>query len=104
MGVPGAPGSTVSLDLREQQIVDLPFSGCSALNMTGYEYVTYRVQVPVQQIAWLVSVSSQIGDANLCVRRDKAGNEWNNDGFSEVPAGAKDSVALVPNNQQGAPP
>jgi len=64
--------------------------------VTGYGYLTFLVQVPVQQIAWQLNLTAVSGDAGVAVRRDKVPNEFVNDAFSEVLAPAADSVTLVP--------
>ena len=96
IGVAGAPGDSVNLDSRQQAIVDVPFLSTNSLVVSDYGYVTYRISVPVQQMAWALSVSPSLGDANLCVRRDYVANEWKNDAFSEVPGATTDSLSLVP--------
>ena len=96
VGVPGSPGTAVNLDCRQQTITDLPFIASSNLTVSGFGYTTYRVQVPVQQIAWATELNTTSGDANLSIRRGSVPNEWNNDAFSEVSGLAKESVLLVP--------
>lgn len=64
--------------------------------MTNYGYVTFRVNVPVQQIAWQITLTPTLGDANVCVRTNYVPNEWNNSAFSEVAAPVSDSLAMVP--------
>jgi len=96
VGIPGAPGTIINLDSRQQPVTDLAFPGTNTLSVTGYGYTTYRVQVPVEQIAWDVKVTPTIGNPNVAVRRDKVPNEWNNDAFSEVTGSAADSISLVP--------
>lgn len=99
VGVPGDPGSLIQYDSRQQQIVDVAFNSSNPILLTNdYGYVTYRISVPVQQIAWLTAVTPTLGDANICVRRDYVPNEWNNSGFSEVGGLITDSVSLVPDN------
>ena len=92
----GNPGDVVNLDSRIQDIGQIPFSSTTNLTFTGYGYRTFRVQVPVQQIAWLTSLIVSNGNGNVAVRRDLVPNEWNNDAFSEAPGLITDSVSLVP--------
>ena len=44
----------------------------------------YRVQVPIDQIAWDVSTTVISGDPNISVRRNNVPSQWFNDAFSEV--------------------
>jgi hypothetical protein len=103
VGVPGAPGSSVTLDSRQQAVRDIPFLGSTNVSVAGYGYTTYRVQVPANQIAWQVSASVSSGDANLALRRSFVPNEFNNEAYSEVPGLVTDSVTLVP-AKAGSPP
>lgn len=96
IGVPGEPGSSVDLDNRQQAITDLSFNGSANLNVSGYGYATFRIQVPVQQIAWLTAFQTTSGDGNFAVRRGAVANEWKNDAFSEVAGLAHESALLVP--------
>lgn len=94
--VPGTPGSAVDLDCRQQGVTDLGFVATTNLILSGYGYTTFRIQVPVQQIAWLTTLATSAGDANYAVRRNFVPNEWNNDAYSEVLGLATESVMLVP--------
>ena len=98
LGVNGNPGDVVNLDSRIQVITDISFNSTqSNVAVTDLPYRVYRVQVPVQQIAWDVAVTPSLGDANVCVRRDNPPAEFDNDAYSEVPGtGVTDSVTLVP--------
>ena len=98
IGVPGAPGTAINLDSRKHAVVDLPFTSLTnvAVAANDFPYRTFRVQVPVQQIAWQLNLSPTSGIPNLAVRRDLVPNEFRNDAFSETPAGVGASVTLVP--------
>jgi hypothetical protein len=97
VGVSGAPGDTVNLDSRRQQIIDVPFVSTNPILISNaFGYVTYRISVPVDQIAWLTAVTPTLGNANLCVRSNMVPNEWNNNAFSEVAGTTTDSISLVP--------
>ena len=48
-------------------------------------YRVWRVQVPVEQIAWDVSTTALAGNPNVCVRRDNVPAEFDNDAFSILP-------------------
>lgn len=100
IGVSDVPGAALNLDSREQQIIDAPFLSAQSLNVNSGGYVTYRIQVPVDQIAWQIAFTPSSGDASVCVRRNQVPNEWNNEGFSEVAGSATDSLSLVPNKDQ----
>ena len=94
--VADTPGTTINLDSRQQPILDLDFGDFDTQTITGFGYVTYRVQVPVEQIAWQVKLSQPEGNASVAVRRDYVPNEWNNNAFSEVDGVADESITLVP--------
>jgi len=96
LGVIGDPGLVVNLDSRQQPVFDLAFNTQTNFTVTGFGYRTYRVQVPVQQIAWQINLTPSSGDANLAVRRDNVPNEYRNDGYSDLAGSAGDSVTLVP--------
>ena len=92
VGVTGTPGEIINLDSRQHGFTDLPFNSSTPITITGYGYRTFRVQVPVQQIAWLNTVTPSAGDANVAVRRDFIPNEFYNGGFSDVGGSVADSV------------
>src|SRR5688572_8970258 len=96
MGVIGNPGETINLDSRQHGFTDVAFNSTTPITITGYGYTTFRVQVPVQQIAWLNTVTPSAGDANVAVRRNLIPNEFFNIGFSDVGGSVADSVSLVP--------
>lgn len=96
VGIPGNPGQVINLDSRQQAVTDLAFNTLTNLNVTGYGYVTFRVQVPVQQIAWQINLTPAVGDPNIAVRRDNPPNEYVNDAYSELPSSIGDSITLVP--------
>ncbi|HKQ38988.1 MAG TPA: hypothetical protein VJ063_13000, partial [Verrucomicrobiae bacterium] len=98
VGVVGNPGANVNLDSRAQPIVDLPYDSNTAhSNMVNtYGYVTYRVQVPPERIAWQISTPTTNGNPNVAIRRNLVPNESYNDAFSEQPGLITDSVVLVP--------
>ncbi len=98
VSVVGNPGLTVPLDSRQQGVTNLAFGGVTNVTVAagGYGYMTYVVQVPVQQIAWQINVTPISGNANLAVRENNVPNEFVNDAFSEPPAGVGASVSLVP--------
>ena len=98
IGVPGDPGTLIQLDSRQQPIALLPFNSLTnvVVGPSDYPYVTFEVQVPVQQIAWQLNLVPSLGSPNLALRRDTVPNEFRNDAFSEPPGGIGASVALVP--------
>ncbi|QJE95482.1 InlB B-repeat-containing protein [Luteolibacter luteus] len=97
ISVTGAPGDAINLDSRIQQIEDMPFQNTiSNVPVSGPPYRVYRTNVPVDQIAWDVSVTANEGDPNICVRRANVASEYDNDGYSEASGGVADSVTLVP--------
>ena len=97
LSVIGNPGDAVNLDSRIQEVTDIGFNTLQTnVGVTAAPYRVYRVQVPVQQIAWDVAVTPSSGDANVCVRRDNPPSEYENDAYSEVTGSSIDSVTLVP--------
>lgn len=97
IGVAGDPGTSISLDSRRQQIVDLAYGAATATNdVTGFPYTTYRIQVPPQQIAWRVSIPATQGNPNVSLRRNTVPNETYNDALSELAPPLTDNIALVP--------
>jgi large repetitive protein len=98
VGVNGNPGVTINLDSREQPIIDLPYDSSTGENnlVNTYGYVTYRVQVPPERIAWQITTPGTNGNPNVAVRRNLVPNENYNDAFSEQPRPITDSIVLVP--------
>ncbi|HEY1787337.1 MAG TPA: hypothetical protein VGJ73_04245, partial [Verrucomicrobiae bacterium] len=96
VSVVGHPGLTVPLDSRQQGVTNLVFGGATNVIVNGYGYVTYEVQVPIQQIAWQINVTPTSGTANVAVEQNNVPNEFVNNAFSEPPAGVGASVTLVP--------
>src|SRR5262249_35423377 len=90
------PGTIMSLDSRQQSFTDVPFTVSTNLNVSGFGYTIFRLQVPINQIAWQVSVVVSSGNPNVAVRRNFVPNELNNDAYSEVPGTVTDSILLVP--------
>ena len=98
VGVFGTPGQTINLDSRVQAIAPLAFNTTTNFSVTGFGYATFRVQVPVEQIAWELKATPTSNNPNIAVRRNLVPNENNNDAFSEVAAPTADSLTLVPPN------
>jgi len=96
VGVIGNPGDNISLDSRQQLVTDLPFNSVTSVTATTYGYITYRVAVPVNQIAWQINLTPTSGDPNLAVRQDNVPNEYTNDAFSELTGTIGDSITMVP--------
>jgi hypothetical protein len=98
IGVSGDPGTVIALDSRKHTVTDLPFNSLTnvVVATNEYPYRTFRVQVPVQQIAWQLNLSPTNGLPNIAVRRDLVPNEFRNDAFSETPTNVGASVTLVP--------
>ncbi|MBK1723349.1 hypothetical protein [Thiocystis violacea] len=101
VGVPGDPGTTLALDSRKHAILPLAFSGgtVSGRDDGGYGFVTYRVDVPIEQIGWEITLTPGSGNPELYVRHGDIPNQWNNDGLSENVTGIKDSLTLVPDSK-----
>jgi hypothetical protein len=96
ISVVGDPNDEVTLDSRIQEVTDIAFdSVVSDVDVPDVPYRVYRVQVPLQQIAWDVRTSPLSGNPNVAIRRDMVGAEFENGAFSEV-VGATDSISVVP--------
>ncbi len=93
---PGTRGATYQLDSRIQPITDLAFNSTTPITSAGTGYQTYRVEVPVQQIAWEPRLTPSSGTAGLALRQGDVPNEDRNSGFSEIGGGATNSVTLSP--------
>ena len=68
IGVSGLPGTPLVLDSRAQPIIDLPYdSNTGESNMVNtYGYVTYRVQVPPERIAWQIATPDDERQSERC--------------------------------------
>ena len=98
VGVTGTPGTLLNLDSRKQQITTVAFNSTTPATVTGFGYTTYRVEVPIQQVAWQVNLTpgSSFQNPELYLRQGNIPNRWINDGLSEAPAGVTDSITQVP--------
>ncbi|HEY0549559.1 MAG TPA: hypothetical protein VGF13_08155, partial [Verrucomicrobiae bacterium] len=97
VGVPGNPGQALKFQSKQQPITDVAFNSAqSGIAVNDYPYRSYRVPVPIDQIAWHVRTIPLSGNADLAIRRTKVPNENNNDAYSEVTGTVQDSVTLVP--------
>lgn len=97
VGVPAAPGTAFTLHSKQQPVAPLAFGAEAAgLATDGFPYLTHRIEVPLEQIAWEVRAVPGTGNTDLALRRGLVPNEWDNDAFSEVPGAVADSVTLVP--------
>ncbi len=96
VGVVGNPGLNFTLDSRQQPVTTIPFNYTNVITVTNYGYVTFQVQVPIQQIAWQINVTPNTGDAYVAVNLDAVPNEFVNLAFSEAPDNLEDSITLVP--------
>ncbi len=96
----------IQVDSRQHRIrtpsLEPGYSGSNEFSFTvdaaddgGYGYVTYRIDVPVDQIAWQVTATASLGEVDLYVGRGRVPSDWDNDAMSEV-AAVTDSVSLVP--------
>jgi uncharacterized repeat protein (TIGR02543 family) len=97
IGIVGDPGTTNTLDSRQQPIVDVAYGANTSSNITGFPYTTFRVQVPAQQIAWQLNLPAATnGNPNFALRRNTVPNENNNDALSELTGAITDNITLVP--------
>ncbi|MFZ0826717.1 MAG: PKD domain-containing protein, partial [Verrucomicrobiia bacterium] len=98
VSVPGNPGTPIILDSRQQPVTSLPFTSFTNVTVgaANFPYVTYSVQVPVQQIAWQLNLTPSNGVSDIAARLDAVPNEFNNDAYSDVGGGVGNSISLVP--------
>ncbi|HCE69502.1 MAG TPA: hypothetical protein DER40_18965, partial [Geobacter sp.] len=98
IGVTGTPGSSITLDSRRQPVTTLNFSGSATNSINGYGYTTYRVDVPIDQIAWQINLTpGEVGqNPQLYIKSGDIPNRWTNSALSEAPAGVIDSITQVP--------
>jgi hypothetical protein len=97
----GPRGGITRLESRQQTIRRPPgldpfrfsFEGTDD---AGFGYVTYRIDVPVDQIAWESRLAALQGNTDLYVRQGAVPNEADNDAYSEAPNLIGESVTLVP--------
>ncbi|MEK7951309.1 InlB B-repeat-containing protein [Luteolibacter soli] len=91
-------GEEIGLDSRIQFVNDLAYNG-TVLNVavSGPLYRVYRVQVPVDQIAWDINVTAQAGNPDVAVRKGSVPGEFDNEAFSATPGNATEGITLVPN-------
>ncbi len=95
----GLAGTVFELDSRQHTVEDISYGATitSQSFSDGFRFKSYRVQVPVDQIAWESTVTPTSGDPSIAVRRDKVPNSHQNDAFSEITSDqVGDSVTLVP--------
>ena len=106
VGVEAEPGP-LHLDSRVHEILTPSEQGGFAgednfrFTVTGesdedFNYVSYQVDVPEEQIAWEVRASSASGTADVYVRRGAVPTDLRNDALSEAPGDAVDSTVQVP--------
>ena len=121
VGVKGTPGSSFTLDSRKQTILTpsavpgyTQKSGAANFDFTlsgqgsnvggngGFGYLTYKIEVPVQQIAWQVNVAPGTGqNSDVYLRKGDVPNRWTNNALSEAPADVVDSITMVPRTEPG---
>ncbi len=97
--VPRTPASSVAVESLRQPITT-PGDGFTFdinATITGPgTWVTYRVDVPVNQIAWQVGLTPSSGSADLYVRKGNVPSANWNDGLSEAPGLVTDTITHVP--------
>ena len=97
LSVTGTPGDTVRLDTRIQEVVDIEHnSTLPSETVSGVPYRVYRLQMPVDQLAWEVTVNPLAGNPNVALRFGDVPSEFVNDAFSEAPGTVSDSTTMVP--------
>jgi len=94
----GPMGEEIGLDSRIQAVSDLAYNGTvSNVAVNAAPYRVYRVQVPVDQIAWDINAVAVAGNPDIAVRKGNVPAEFDNEAFSASPGNATESITLVPN-------
>lgn len=94
--VVGAPGQPLTVDSRQQPILEFPFDSTLQVAATNYGYVTLRVTVPPNQIGWQLDLGSSSGDPALAVRQAAVGNDYISTAYSATTNVAFETLTLVP--------
>jgi large repetitive protein len=91
-------GEEIGLDSRIQAVSDLAYNGTvSNVVVNAAPYRVYRVQVPVDQIAWDINAVAVAGNPDIAVRKGSVPAEFDNDAFSASAGSATEGITLVPN-------
>jgi hypothetical protein len=91
-------GESIGLDSRIQFVSDMAYNGTvSNVAVSGAPYRVYRVQVPVDQIAWDISAVAVAGNPDIAVRKGSVPAEFDNEAFSASAGSATEGITLVPN-------
>lgn len=91
-------GEVIGLDSRIQTVTDLAYNGTvSNVAVNAAPYRVYRVQVPVDQIAWDINAVAAAGNPDIAVRKGNVPAEFDNEAFSASPGSATEGITLVPN-------
>jgi len=96
IGVPGTNDALINLDSRQQPISNFLYNSVTNAVVAGFGYATYAVQVPNQQIAWQLTMSSTSGNPYMAVRENQVPNENNNGAASELNSPQTNNITLVP--------
>jgi hypothetical protein len=96
VSVAGQPGEAFVLGARPQPVTDLAMDASTTVVSLAERYVTYRVALPAEQVAWQVDVQATEGEAHLAVRDAFVGNEYVNTAYLELTNRAMQVVTLVP--------
>jgi hypothetical protein len=91
-------GEEIGLDSRIQFVSDLAYNGTVPnVAVSGPLYRVYRVQVPVDQIAWDINATALAGNPDVAVGKGSVPGEFDNEAFSATPGNATEGITLVPN-------
>ncbi len=91
-------GEVIGLDSRIQTVSDLAYNATvSNVAVSAAPYRVYRVQVPVDQIAWDINAVAVSGNPDIAVRKGNVPAEFDNEAFSASPGSATEGITLVPN-------
>jgi len=96
VSVVGTAGTAINLDSRIQQIESMNFDGSVApFQVTGIPYRVFRVEVPVGQISWDLTLNRLSGDPSFAIKKETVPCETENDAVTEAPGNVNDSISIV---------
>jgi hypothetical protein len=96
VSVAGVPGEEFALRTWPQPVTDVALDSTAVVRSTNEMYLTYRVPLPAEQVAWQVDLKATEGDPHLAVRDAFVGNEYVNTAYLELTNRATHLVTLVP--------
>jgi len=97
IAVQADPGTEFLLDNRSQDIPELTFGNTVTVSSDGFNYRTFRVEVPIDQLAWETISQPISGNPQFFVSRDVVPNATHKDFTSiSLPGDGSEMLTLVP--------